>query len=523
MKNSLKKIIYLGILTCFIALVISCEEDFTDIGSGVVSNTKFDTNAEEIEVVVENSPLERIQSDNISRALGQYLLGVYVNPNYEKLEASIVSQVALPPNPLSVVDLTYGADTTVVTKIDTVFLKIPYQSTLIERTEDGPDYRLDSIFGDPTKPFTINVFRSNTFINQFDPSDPTKTNRFFSDATFEKTGSELNAQLDYQLIPNKNDTLIVIKRKLFDDTVYAVDTVKVGVTTTTGTLPVPFARIPLDKERIKEIFLDKYDGAEFSSQINFNDYFRGIILEASGADGSLLSLNFNSTNTPLIPSIEIYYTNTVLKSGTTPIDTIRKADSFRLSGYRVNTYKMEDSQTYPANNQIRVQGTAGSEGKIQLLTTAKIDELRQKDWLINDATLTFYVDQSTDTTRIPDRLFIYKQFEINQNSIIKSQVKDAASERGIGGVRGFLQRENNKIDRYTFNITDYISDIVNGEITSNPPLKLKVFNLTDLPFTESDTIFREYSWNPKAVTLLNGDATNGNRKATLKISYSEKK
>lgn len=520
-KNNIRKALYLGIFCGFIALVLSCEDDFTDIGSGVVTNTKFDTDAIEIEVIAENSPVTRVQSDNISRALGQYLLGVYDNPGYEKLEASFITQLALPAVTPSITNTTYGADTIIVTKIDTAFIKIPYQSTLIERTADGPDFKLDSIFGDDTKAFTLNVFRSNTFINQFNPSDPTKTNSFFSDDTFEKAES-LSSEPNYQIIPNKNDTIIAISRRLFDDSIYTTDTITVTIPSTSGDLPVPFIRIPLDKERIKQLFLDKYDDPEFSSQTNFNNYIRGLILEATGNEGSLLSLNFTSTNSNLLPSLEIYYTNTVLESGTTVIDTIQKNDSFRFSGYAINHFKM-DEQTYPVNNQIRLQGTAGSEAKLQILTSNNINDLRAANWLINDATLTFYIDQTTDTTRIPDRLFLYKEF-VNGSSTIKSQVKDASSEISFGGIRGQLQRdEDGRKESYTFKITDYISDIVTGQITSNPPLKLKVFNPSDLPFSDSDTIFREYSWNPKAVTLLNGSTNNGAKRAVLKISYSEKK
>ena len=521
-KNSVRRIIYLGIFCGFVALVLSCEDDFTDIGSGVVSNTRFDTDAEEIEIVVQNSAVTRVQSDNISRALGQYLLGVYNNPGYEKLEASIITQLALPTAGLEVIaDSLVGRTTTV---IDTVFLKIPLQVTLIETTADGPDFRLDSVFGNINQAFSLNVFRSNTFINQFDPSDPTKTNRFFSDATFEKTGNALNTDLNYQVIPNTHDTLITVKRRLFDDSVHSTDTIKFPVPTTGGSVPIPFVRIPLDETFFRDFFLNKYEDSEFETQANFNDFFRGLIIEATGDDGSLLSLNFNSSTTNLVPSLEVYYTNTVFETANTQsIDTvISKNDSFRLSGYAVNQFKM-DEQTYPVNNQIRLQGTAGSEGEVQILTANDISNLRAENWLINDATLTFYIDQTTDTTRIPDRLFLYKEFT-NGSSVIKSQIKDAASEISFGGIRGQLQRDDEgRKESYTFKITDYISDIVTGEITSNPPLKLKVFNPSDLPFSESDTIFREFSWNPKAVTLLNGSASNGAKKAVLKISYSEKK
>ena len=74
---------------------------------------------------------------------------------------------------------------------------------------------------------------------------------------------------------------------------------------------------------------------------------------------------------------------------------------------------------------------------------------------------------------------------------------------------------------YTFKITDYISDIVSGEITTILDFKIKVFNVTDLPTTNN--VFTNYSWNPKAVTLYNNSPINGDKKPTLKISYTQKK
>ena len=89
----------------------------------------------------------------------------------------------------------------------------------------------------------------------------------------------------------------------------------------------------MKETEIKEIFLDKFDSPEFESQDAFNDYFRGLILEATGDSGNLISFDFNSTNTSLTPSLEIYYTNTVVESGVTAIDTIYKNHSFPLSGF----------------------------------------------------------------------------------------------------------------------------------------------------------------------------------------------
>ena len=525
-KKIIIRVSYVAILVGFISVIISCEKDFTDIGSNVITNTKFDTDGIFVDIEVENSPLEKVQSDNISRQLSQYLLGVYSNPNYEKLEASIIAQISI-ANDLKVINKTFGADTTVVTTIDTVFIKLPYQVRLANSTDKS--YQLDSVFGNASKSFHLNVYRSNTYINTFNPIDPAKINSYFSNATFQKTGSELNAQINFPFKPSKADTLLVVKRRLSNNIVYRNDTLRF-TTSTASKIPIPFARIPLKKDVFKTLFLDKYGSGEFASQQAFNDYFRGIILEATGNEGSLTSFSFDNANTNLRPSIEVYYTNTIVKSGSTIIDTIPKKDSFSMNGFKINKFKMED-RIYPSNNEIKIQGTAGSEATIHLFgadldnngIADKIEELRANNWLINDATLTFYINQSIDTSFVPDRLYLYKS-DKSSGAEVTSQIKDAISEASFGGISGFLVRDSNgRKEKYQFKITDYISDLLNGRSNYSPSLKIKTYNPTDTPNSQSDSIFRNFSWNPKAVTLFNHSPINGAKKATLKISYSERK
>ena len=522
MRKIIRKSVCVGVLLIIFSGIISCEKDFTDIGTSIINNTEFTTSSELVDVIVENSSVESVKSDNIITEPGQYLLGVHASADYEKIEASIISQIAISSG-LTLVDNTYGTDTTVVSTIDTVFIKLPYQATLEENTSSGPEYALDSIVGDVASAFTLNVYQSDTYLSRLDPADPSKINSYLSNDPYLRIGSELNAELNYQFVSNKNDTMIVVKRRLSNSDLYDKDTIKYN-TTTTSEVPVPFARIPLDEAKFKALFLDQYESPEFETQDAFNNYFRGIILEATGNQGSLISFNFNNTNTQLNPSIEVYYTNTVLKAGTTVLDTIKKNTTFSLSGIRRNSFKMVD-RVYPVNQEVKVQGAAGSEATISLFgddldgngLADKLEELRTKDWLINDASLTFYINQDADTTSVPYRMYLYKNGVVNSQPVL-GQIIDSYSESTFFG--GYLERDNGKKDRYTFRITDYISNLLSGETDYNPTLNLKVFNRTDLPV--SDTIFRPFNWNPKAVTILNHSPLNDSRKAQLKISYSKK-
>jgi hypothetical protein len=507
----IKKGAYLGLFILFISFVVSCEKDFQDIASSVVSNTKFQTKDTIIEIEVSNKQITNVRADGLSigGTLGQYLLGVYNNPNYEKIEASTISQLALDAK-AKVQPVTYGADTTVVTTIDTVFLKIPYQATLTAETTS--DYTLDSIIGDQTKAFTLNVYRTDTYLNRLNPTDPSKRNVYNSNHTYQVLPGELNAQVNYQFKPNKLDTILVYKRRLSNGNVYKTDTVKL-------TSNNPFARVALDKAKMKQIFVDQYGSSHFETQESLNEYFKGLYLQATGNEGSLMAFNIATTNFALKPSIEIKYTKTVLKGGTTVVDTLEESSSFLLSNFTNSLYKM-DEKVHPSNENVIIQGTAGNMASVKLFDTPKLNALIAKQWLINDATVTFYVNKNivgNDTTNTPYNLLLFK------DGVIKSHIKDLTTEGSeIYGGKLTLD-DNRKPDYYSFKITDYLSDLLSGETDYNPVLGLKVLNSSNIPTSAVDTIVANHNWNPKAVTLLNHLNTNGTRRAQLKISYTIKK
>lgn len=523
-KTFLRRFFTLVSSVILISFVISCEKDFTDIGSGVISNTEFNTNDTVFEIEVASSNIDRVRADGIVLgALGQYLLGVYNNPNYKKIEASIVSQIAINGG-VSLVSANneYSIDTlNVNTSIDTAYIKLPYQ---VIQNQDGK-FELDSIIGDLSKAFSLNIYRSNTFLNRLNPSNPSQGNVFQSDFDYEKIPGELNSLPNYQFIPDVNDTIAVVKRRTTDGTIYQTDSIALSNN-------FPYAKITLDEQKIKTLFLDQFGSSNFETQEAFNDYFRGIILEATGNEGSLVSFDFDNQLSDLNPSLEIHYTN-IVYDGIIPIDTIAETRSFQLSGIRNSVYKM-NSQSTSSSSNFPIQGTAGSHGIVKLFGTAdvngnnildKIEELRTNNWLINDASITFYVDKNisaNDTTNTPFRLLLYKDGLDANGRRINSHVPDIYSE-GITVYGGFLQvSSDRKPDSYTFRITNYIANLLNGSTDFSPDLKLKVFNPTDFPSTLTDTIISDYNWNPKAVMLLNHLQTNGDRRAQLKISYSKK-
>ncbi|REH56121.1 uncharacterized protein DUF4270 [Tenacibaculum gallaicum] len=514
----IRKIGVLSISLLCLAAITSCEKDFSDVGTNVVNNDKFETGEILLDVEITPKNIESVQADNINATISDYWLGVYNNPNAEKIEASIISQLGYISN------LNNKDTDTTVFNLDKVILKIPYQATSTGTTDGVTNFKLDSILGNPDVATSIQVLENETYLNTLNPSDPSKRNTFFSDKEY--LGSNVLSEGGiYELKPKATDTTFIFDRvdrsssltgtNTYKDTIRAINSQK---------LKVPFLAIPLDMPKMKALFWDKFHSGEFASKEAFDNYFRGIKIVATGSDGSLVPLNLASSPTP---SVDFLYTKSDI-DGSTVKKTTKSTFSFPLSGIRNSHYKMTPAtNSAPANNFV-VQGTAGSIAEVKILDETKVQELKSNNWLINDASLTFYINQTVnnDADIIPQQLFLYQNKENETGGISPTQLTDAyVDPTSFGGT--LKKTDDDNPEEYTFRITDYISKLLSGEEnTTTDPLVLKVYNPTDTPVSNNvlTTSVKSYNWNPRAVTLFDGNETaNGAKRAVLKISYSKEK
>ena len=552
MKNIFRKSTYFSVFVLVLFVIISCEEEFTDIGTGVVSNAEFSTGEFVLELEITQNNIASVRADNIDLGLlGEYWLGVYNKPYAKKIAASLVSQLSLASDLLiseSVVD-----EATTVYNLDKVILKMPYTAVLKGVESDGkPKYKLDSILGDASIPTKLEVFRNGTFINRLDPSDPSKGNSFSSDFVYEEK-ELLTAAAGFTFMPSPNDTVFYFNRvdRSLDvnSTTMIQDSLKLS---NSGSLSAPFLAIPLDLVEMKRLFWDKFEDSEFLSSLEFQNYFRGIIVKATGTDGSLVPFDL----APVVPhSIDFFYSKTVSKNSVVTENTTATY-SFNLSNGANSLYNMMPASVPVPNGNFVIQGTAGSSATVKILgvnlAALKVDtpldailEYEDKDankdgfldleelasikdnsinepgLLVNNASLTFNVDQTknSEVDILPQNLLIYKNIE-NSGKITPTHIEDSYTEPSYYG--GLINEdEEKKSVSYNFIITDYISSALNGSIDNFSTLELKVFNsITDSPVSPGgvfDGKVKTYNWNPRSVVLLNGD------KAQLKISYSKKK
>ncbi|HDZ05263.1 hypothetical protein LCGC14_0069040 [marine sediment metagenome] len=139
-------------LFLILGLLVSCEQDLTTVGSGVVGNEPFTTGKEVFDVFAYNKNIEAVQTNK----LPIYQLGTYNDPIYGKTEASVTSQLFLSAANPSFGSLSQdkedregGTDESITTiqeneTIKEVYLYIPFLTNSSDSDGDGVVDEFDS-------------------------------------------------------------------------------------------------------------------------------------------------------------------------------------------------------------------------------------------------------------------------------------------------------------------------------------------------------------------------------------------
>ena len=499
--NALK---YLGLFSVVFFTLISCEKEIESIGVNLVDNNNFSTDKKITEVITANKNIVNVPASGVA----QYLLGVYSDDEFGTLKGSIVSNLNLP-----VTGDAYNYGTNY--GIDSVLMIIPYQSTKsADKYSDGkPKFSIDSVFGNPEVEFQLGIYELKTYLNTLDPNDPSKPAIYYSDKEFLK-GDAAFYLGNFKV--NPNDTVAYVKRYMPNGiTSYAIDTVK-------QTDKSPSIKIPLNKNLIKQFFVDNAAGVEFQSLDAFQHYFRGFYIEATALTSNKSHLvSLSMANAKMV----IYYSKDENEGATVDLNgnkingeqgvRTKHNFDFTFGSIKSNVLKRDLAPHQSGEDRLYVQGAAGSMASIDLFKNENIIELQENNWLINDASLIFYVDQNAASDIAPEQLFIF-------NAEDNEQLTDIMTE-GLAAVGGLLERDaEGKPYRYVFKITDYISKL----LTLDEPLDLvkiglKVFNPSDIPSSISDVKIKEYSWTPKGVVLFGDNPSFGDKRVKLEISYTK--
>ncbi|MDR6966695.1 hypothetical protein J2X31_000693 [Flavobacterium arsenatis] len=515
-KSSIFRLILVAAAAMF--LLTSCDKDFNQIGSDVIGDDHFDLLPDDLATVVaHNRGTGIVQTNNMLINS----LGIYDNPVFGKTKANFVTELQM-----ASVNPTFKPELFV--SLDSVVLSVPYFSTKTATGSDGKGtYRLDSIFSaDPEnlKPINLRIYESGYVLNDLAPPNFQNSQKYFSneDSFFDSNKRVLLYSNDAFKPSDKE--IITYKR----DKGLVLDTTSIEARLT------PRMRFHLNKSFFQDKIINAPQGKLVSQSI-FKEYFRGVYFQVQDSqDGTLVQYKFGDGD------ITLYYTeysgledaDDNPNTPETPIkfpeddplypNIPRKTDrSFvlKMAGNTVNLLENTPTPQYAAalqptnsisgDDKLFIKGGEGSMAVLDLFGVDNFgsngltgipngvpDELdiirenvRIKGWLINEASLTFHIDNSTEGMNLPigdvkkvkepQRLYLYDLNNkrplidyYNDGSTISSRPKfnkfvhDGLIRREeVAGGRGV---------KYKIRITNHIRNLVKVQDSTNVKLGLVV-------------------------------------------------
>ncbi len=492
--------------------IISCEDDFGTIGTDIVGEVNFDTElAQDFKVAAysrnyaDPSGFNGVQTNGAETGV----LGFYNDPTYGSTTSSYLSQVQLSRN-----DPDFGDETV----IESVVFTLTYFATIEETDTDGNStYSLDSIFGNTPGQMKLSVYRSDYFLNDLDPSTDFATGAlYFSNdiQNFNGVEDELlfevrdenpeTGELEEGFVPSADE--IVLMTPILDDEGNVPEDPEFEVSERLS----PRIRLEYTRENIedpetaqileywKQAIIDQEETGVLLNNNTFRNYFRGLYLKAEAIDGQGSTILFN----PAGVNITINYSFTGDDDSNVPGEATSDGEgeiSINLGGVRVIEYSNDFDQnpigsTTFNDNQNTLDGEEnlylkGGDGSIALIdlfgpdldndgVADQLEVLRECDILVNEANLTFFVDQEDLSmeslgTLEPERLFIY---DYDNNSTLLDAIID-----GSTGADGALNTRTNHLGRltreiendltspgvsYRIRLTQHINNIIQNDSTN---------------------------------------------------------
>ncbi|WP_298222459.1 DUF4270 domain-containing protein [Flavobacterium sp.] len=525
-KNIFFKTLFFAIL---LNTVVSCDNDSNELGSDIIGGDNFETGTPETYAVVAgNEPTGPVETLD----LPINALGVFNNPPFGKTTANVAVQLQM-----DAASLNPTFDTALHPAIESVTLTIPYFCTKGETNANGETlYTLDSIYGPENSKIKLQVFESKYYIRDLDPNPTSGAQKYYSNQDHEfdvVKGQLLNTSSD----ASQNDQFVFSPAELQEP----------GVVTAEDQNPKPIRSAPGMKISLDPAFFtSKIMSAPSGKLLNnnvFKEYFRGLYFRAenSGDDqGRLALLNIKGGK------ITIKYkqdkTTTTTVNGVTTTTTTREDKSFVLflNGKSVGFFNNESTLVQNTDN-IYLKGGDGSMAVIDLFgpdtngdgVADKLKELRDNKWLVNDASLTFHINNADmGLAEKPNRIYLYDLKNKRPLVDYYSDQSSASNTKYAKSVHGGIIKKSD--GTYKIKITNHIRALINNKDSTNVRLGLVVtesinliankklrattptYNISEMPF--SSII------NPLG-TILFGSGNNvpENKRIQLKIYYTKPK
>lgn len=532
-----------------IFLTTACDSDINSLGTdffGVdVDNI---IKSEEFDVVTFGTALSPVQTNRFT----SQPFGIYVDPVFGKTTYDFVTQITVPSaNP------DFG--TSVV--LDSVVISIPLFSRVETVEGDNRIYRLDSVYNTIAS-IGLKIFENRFFLNSFNPQNLSEPATYFSDF-----GPVIDS--------NKGDLI-------FEDLIFVPDPreIRLSRVNDEGERNVTLREPPAYRETIasatsaqsslvqninfwKSKIFDQQGNANLASVSAFQNYFRGLYFQVdnTSANGNLSYFNLNDA------AVIMYYRSLIPDSfdsnndGSTT-DLIELSSTYRMN-FRGNRATLINRQLNPAiqtalqaggntvtgDASLYLQGGPGSMAFVDLFgpdldmdgEADALTALKAREVVINDATLTFFVDQAqvTPGRTEPERIIIYDadNLRILSDFVTNSSNPVAAINSNTSHL-GRLERVtpgnlNTAGVQYRLRLTNHISNIVNAGrensrlgilVTQNVDALVPLSNVFDnntANAVDVQRVFLSSAISHEGTILHGSNSPDVTKRPVFKIFYTE--
>ena len=405
-------------------------------------------------------------------------------------------------------------------------------------------YDLDSIIGNEKAKFKIKVSELDYYLRSYDPtSNFEKFQQYFSNNQIPSNFSG-KVLFDDEVQINPNELVFWNEDN--------PDTADEDESTTLKERLSPRIRIPLDKDFFQKKIIDNEGSEILSNNESFKLFIKGLVIEAYDFDEPIhMILNFREAEVRLVYDFKKYN-----KNGTdddTTDDEIEDKEKFfnlKLDGYRINSIKNEP---YPSNITTQISDTInnpqsvflkGGEGIMAEIELFKnndgvnlLEEIKQKEWLVNEANLTMYIDQNMISSKggivEPNRLYVYdlktKQPLIDYFIDDTNGPKDSQKKIIHGGI--IELDENKKGLLYKIKITEHVKNVIRKDSTNvklglvvtsdiSSSLNTEVQDSEQIEFIPTSSVI-----NPFGTVLIgpNPNPSDYNKRMKLNLYYTKAK
>ena len=340
-------------------------------------------------------------------------------------------------------------------------------------------YELDSLIGNSKAKFKLKVSELEYFLRPFDPEDNFESyQKYYSNNEIPNNFSG-TILFDEEIEINSNELVFYNEDDPETEEDDESETVKERLS--------PRIRVSLNKDFFQSKILNKEGSIDLNNADNFKLFFKGIVIDTYDfSDPLLMILNFSEAEIRMVYEYQKYD-----KNGTdddTSDDVIESKEEnyiLNLNGVKLNSFKHDNYPTIitdAINDTINNPGTVylkGGEGIMAEIELFKdndgndvLEEIRSKEWLVNEANLSIYINKDMLSLSggiiEPSRLYLY-------NITSKGPIIDYFVDNSAGSKKyenkivhgGYIELDEDKNGlMYKIRISEHIKNIIRKDSTN---------------------------------------------------------